>query len=322
MANGRKYGILSHIYGKPHRKELLFLDTETPKKRRKLHTEGVLALVALITLAMLLIVLVLCLPYMGADSEDPMALRETLPPVEEVTEPGPTEQEVIPTIPPDRNPLTRADFQYNENNYLLLQRGHSIPGIDVSAFQGKIDWQKVADSGIEFAMIRLGYRGYGQKGTLVEDEYAQDNLKGAREAGLELGAYFFSQATTIEEVDEEIAYMLEILGDTELDMPIVFDWEYISDTARTAHVDAPALTEMTLHFCSVMEENGYEPMIYFNWHQSSTLLYLSELEDYPFWLALYTDRMTYPYKIEMWQYTCTGRVPGITGDVDINVFLP
>ena len=300
--------------------------TETPEKHR---TEIVLVLLALLTLALLVVMFVLCMPYMGprtlsAEPTVTAVLTEATETTEaaETTEEATTPETLEPTVPPDKNPVGRHDFQYNSNNYLLLQRGESYPGIDVSAFQGDIDWQQVADSGIEFAMIRLGYRGYGKAGTLVEDEYARDNLIEAREAGLDIGAYFFSQATSIEEVDEEIEFLLGILGDTHLNMPIVFDWEYISDTARTAHVDARTLTDCTLHFCEVMDEKGYEPMVYFNWHQSSHMLYLHELEDYPFWLALYTDRMIYPYKVEMWQYTSKGRVPGIQGDVDINVFMP
>ena len=297
--------------------------TETPEKHR---TEIVLVLLALLTLAALVVMFVLCMPYMGPrtlSAEPPVTTVLTeVTETTEATEEATTPETLEPTVPPDKNPVGRHDFQYNSNNYLLLQRGESYPGVDVSAFQGDIDWQQVADSGIEFAMIRLGYRGYGKAGTLVEDEYAKDNLVEAREAGLKIGAYFFSQATSIEEVNEEIEFLLDILGDTHLNMPIVFDWEYISDTARTAHVDARTLTDCTLHFCQVMDEKGYEPMVYFNWHQSSHMLYLHELEDYPFWLALYTDRMIYPYKVEMWQYTSKGRVPGIQGDVDINVFMP
>ena len=157
---------------------------------------------------------------------------------------------------------------------------------------------------------------------MVEDDYALKNLEGARAAGLKVGAYFFSQALNIEEVDEEIDFMLDILGDFQLDMPIILDWEYISAEARTANMDARTLTDCQLHFCEVMTKKGYHPMIYFNWYQSTNLLYLNELEKYPFWLALYQDRMTYPYHVEMWQYTCTGKVPGIQGDVDINVYMP
>lgn len=158
---------------------------------------------------------------------------------------------------------------------------------------------------------------------MVVDEYAEDNLKEAKEAGLSIGAYFFSQALNIKEVDEEIDFMLEILGDHELDLPIILDWEIPgAENPRTKNMDARTLTEIQRYFCETMTEKGFDPMIYFNWHQSEHMLYLSELEDYPFWLALYQDRMTYPWKVEMWQYTDQGRVPGIDGNVDLNVYMP
>ena len=116
--------------------------------------------------------------------------------------------------------------------------------------------------------------------------------------------------------------LLNILGDYRLDMPIILDWEIPASDARTANMDARTLTDIQLYFCEKMKGLGYQPMVYFNWHQSENLYYLSELEDFPFWLALYQDRMRYPWKVEMWQYTCTGRVPGINGDVDINVYMP
>ena len=116
--------------------------------------------------------------------------------------------------------------------------------------------------------------------------------------------------------------MLKVLGDYELHMPIVLDWEIPTADARTAKMDARTLTALQEYFCKTMVEKGYTPMVYFNWHQSNTLLYLNELEAYPFWLALYSNRMTYPYHVEMWQYTSSGRVPGIRGDVDINVYMP
>ena len=275
--------------------------------------------------AVLLLMLAVCMPRLR-DTQDPEnrthKLRVQMERYGKV-EPLELSPEAEATEPrPEANPYTRRDFQYDRHNYLYCKRQTSYPGIDVSAFQGNIDWTQVKNSGIRFAMIRLGYRGYGQKGTLVEDEFAQQNLAGADSAGLALGAYFFSQATSIAEVDEEIDFLLGILGDYHLSMPIVLDWEYISDTARTANVDARTLTDCLLLFCQVMEEKGYQPMVYFNWNQSMKMLHLTELEDYPFWLALYQDKMTYPYRVEMWQWTCTGRVPGINGDVDINVYMP
>ena len=107
-----------------------------------------------------------------------------------------------------------------------------------------------------------------------------------------------------------------------VDMPIVLDWEIPASDARTANgMDARTLTDLQRHFCGNMKRKGYRPMVYFNWHQSETLYYLSELEDYEFWLALYQDRMTYPWRVEMWQYSDSGSVPGINGPVDLNVYL-
>ena len=298
---------------------------------KTIRPEAVLGLIALVAATVLAVLTVLCLPYFSPEEDPEPYIHQnhqndaysepvTEAPTEATEE---TEPETEPTIPPDPNPYGRLDFQYNRSNYLLCERQDSYPGVDVSAFQGYINWKQVADSGIKFAMIRLGYRGYGKAGKLVEDEYARQNLKNATDAGLAIGAYFFSQAVSIEEVDEEIEFMLKILGDYELEMPIILDWEQVGvDTARTNNMDARTLTDMQLHFCEVMTEKGYQPMIYFNWYQSSKLLYLSELEEYPFWLALYQDRMTYPWKVEMWQYTDQGTVPGIQGNVDINVFMP
>ena len=308
-------------------------ETETFAPPRRLRPEAVIGILALLSAAVLALTVVVCLPYMKKDpAPEP---EETLSILEQLAETAGEDPEMMlqrdgaeetlpsvePVIHPESNPYGPLDFQYNKNNYLYCLRQDSYPGVDVSAFQGNIDWQKVKDSGIRFAMLRLGYRGY-ESGKLVEDEYIQQNLKNTKEVGMPIGAYFFSQALTIQEVDEEIDFMLKVLGDYELHMPIVLDWEIPTDTARTARMDARTLTALQEYFCKTMTEKGYTPMVYFNWHQSNTLLYLNELEDYPFWLALYTNRMTYPYKVEMWQYTSSGRVPGIQGDVDINVYMP
>ncbi|MDD5864266.1 MAG: glycoside hydrolase family 25 protein [Firmicutes bacterium] len=299
-----------------------------PPKRR-LRPEWILGLIALAAAMLLIVVAVFSRPYYAA-TDDPEALverhhPEELTQPEDLPEPEPeppeTEPTVPPTIPPDPNPYGRLDFQYNHNNYLTCLRTDSYAGVDVSAFQGSIDWTRVARSGIDFAIIRLGYRGYGS-GKLVEDDYAKKNLKGATEAGLPIGAYFFSQALSMDEAEEEIQFMLDILGDYRLDMPVVLDWEIPAADARTANMDARTLTDIQRYFCEKMKSLGYQPMVYFNWHQSENLYYLSELEDYPFWLAMYQDRMSFPWKVEMWQYTCTGKVPGIPGDVDINVYMP
>ena len=308
-------------------------ETLPASRRRPLRPEWILGIIALAAALVLAVVFLMSRPYFpekDLQEEDPELLlhqqqtQEELPwpPLETYLEPTVSETEPEnPTIPPEKNPYDKFDFQYNRHNYLLLQNVKSYAGIDVSAFQGKIDWKQVKASGIDFAIIRLGYRGY-ESGKLVEDEYAKANLKGAAEAGLKVGAYFFSQALNIRETDQEIQFMRKILGDTKLDMPVVLDWEIPANTARTRNMDARTLTDIQRHFCGQMRDQGYQPMIYFNWHQSEHLYILHELEEYPFWLALYQDRMTYPWKVEMWQYSDKGRVPGINGNVDLNVYMP
>ena len=304
---------------------------EQSSPSRCLRPEAIMGIIAVLCAVVLVLVVILCVPHMTREPEPTGAvLEQTVPNVNEDPQGAlhreePVEPEPLPTIEPviepEANPYDRLDFQYNKNNYLYCLRQESYPGVDVSAFQKDIDWQKVKDSGIRFAMLRLGYRGY-ESGKLVEDEYIQQNLEQTKAVGMPIGAYFFSQALTIKEVDEEIEFMLKVLGDYELHMPIVLDWEIPTADARTAQMDARTLTALQEYFCETMTEKGYTPMVYFNWHQSNTLLYLNELEDYPFWLALYGNRMTYPYHVEMWQYTDSGRVPGIQGGVDLNVYMP
>jgi len=321
----------------PEENPEIYTQPEPIKSRpraRGIRAETVMLMIAACAAMLLIVMIVICLPYMRPEKvpevsappavslgeEDPEALQT--PQEELILEPTISETEPEnPTIPPEKNPYDRFDFQYNRNNYLLLQNLHSSAGVDVSAYQGKIDWKKVRQSGIEFALIRLGYRGY-ESGKLVEDEYARDNLMGAREAGLKVGAYFFSQALNKKEVDQEIAFMMEVLDGFLPDMPLVLDWEIPASNARTARMDQKTLTEIQKYYCQTITEKGYEPMIYFNWYQSEHLYVLNELEDYPFWLALYQDRMTYPWKVEMWQYTDKGKVPGINGNVDLNVYMP
>lgn len=298
------------------------------KHGKPMKSELVMILVAMASALVLMGMLIACIPYYDTGAREiadpePLLQQQREQEQEEPPEEPPTEETQMPTVPPEKNPYNRRDFQFDSHNYLLCTQQDSYPGIDVSSFQGLIDWQKVKASGIRFAMIRLGYRGYGQAGNMVEDDYARRNLEEARKAGLEIGAYFFSQATTVDEVDDEIFFFMKILGDTELTMPIVLDWERVGvETARTNNVDAETLTAMQKHFCKTMVDFGYTPMVYFNWYLAESSLYLSELEDYPFWLALYQNYMTYPFRVEMWQYTCTGRVPGIQGDVDIDVYMP
>ena len=223
---------------------------------------------------------------------------------------------------PEANPYGPEDFTVNEQGFMTCLAGESVIGIDVSVYQQSIDWEQVRAAGVAFVFIRVGGRGYGEEGRLYTDSRAQEHYAGAKAAGLRVGAYFFSQATTVEEAVEEAQFALEQVKDWELDLPMVYDWEYVSQTARTANVDARTLTNCTLAFCRQIEQAGLQAMVYFNWKQSQDLLYMEELTDYPFWLAYYSQEMTYPFRVDFWQYTCTGSVPGIEGNVDINIYLP
>ena len=234
------------------------------------------------------------------------------------TEPTVTTEATLP--PPEANPIGLGDF-YMDGDYLSCLTTKSVLGIDVSVWQKDIDWEKVKAAGVEFAMIRVGYRG-SEQGLLLDDTNAQSNYEGATAAGIQVGAYLFSQAISVEEAEEEAEYLLERIKDWNVEMPVVFDWEYIDDTSRTAKVDARTLTDCTKAFCEKIKQAGYQPMVYFNANHSFDRIYIRELTDYPFWLARYDTVLDYPYKVDMWQYTETGRVPGISGNVDINLFFP
>lgn len=240
----------------------------------------------------------------------------------------PADQKVMATeppaptyAPPASNPYGPEDFA-QVDGYLACVTGPYSMGVDVSEYQGNIDWETVKSAGVEFAFIRVGGRGWGEEGRLYPDSRAREYYEGAKAAGLEVGAYFFSQAVSVAEAMEEARFALSLLEGWELDLPVVFDWEYVSADARTAKVKARTLTDCTLAFCNVIEDGGLEAMVYFNPSQGRDLLHLEELTIYPFWLAMYEAPMNYPYEVEYWQYTETGSVPGIYGKADINLRLP
>ena len=257
---------------------------------------------------LIVIVVALCKPRQNPEPTAPT----TEPIATVITEP------TLP--PPEANPIGLGDFAM-ENGYLTCITAESVLGIDVSVWQGDINWQKVKQAGVEFAMIRVAARDV-EKGDLFEDRCAQANYAGASAAGIKVGAYIFSQAITVAEAVEEANYLVELIQDWNVEMPVVFDWEYYSDTARTAKVDARTLTDCSKAFCDAVKAAGYEPMIYFNISHSQDRIYIRELTDYKFWLARYDTVLNYPYKIDMWQYTDSGSVPGINGNVDINLYFP
>ncbi|MBQ1264836.1 MAG: glycoside hydrolase family 25 protein [Oscillospiraceae bacterium] len=200
--------------------------------------------------------------------------------------------------------------------YTGKQRTES--GIDVSFHQGEIDWQKVKAAGVDFAMIRVGNRGY-TKGTVELDPYFLRNMDGALAAGLDVGVYFFSQAISAEEAMEEAEFVLNWIDGYDLAYPVVFDWEDIEAEARTDGMDSVTLTACAKAFCETIAAEGYEAGVYFNQRFGYQEMDLTQLLDYTFWLAEYNVPPTFLYHFDMWQYSCTGKIDGVDTVVDLNL---
>lgn len=211
--------------------------------------------------------------------------------------------------------ITRNGYAFYKENGEIT----SIAGIDVSEHQGEIDWNAVKEAGIEFAIIRIGYRTYGG-GDITLDKTFEQNLINADAAGIKTGVYFFSQAVNPEEAIEEADAVIDAIRPYNITYPVIFDWELISgDSARTDTITVDDLADSCISFCERVKSAGYTPMIYQNKNTTMFKLDLPKLKDYDFWLAEYGDEPTYYYDYQMWQYSSTGKVPGINGDVDMNI---
>ena len=224
----------------------------------------------------------------------------------------------------EKNPYNSAAFSYNENGFLVYDDANYTCriGIDVSKYQGNIDWAAVKNAGVDFAILRLGYRGYGT-GKLVMDTTFYQNLQGCLDNDIEVGVYFFSQALNYEEGAEEAVYTMNALANYNVTYPLIFDWEPYADSvgARTKGITDAQLTQATLGFLETVGKAGWTGMLY----QNPTYYYLhldmSKFAGYPMWLAHYVSMTNFYYKYDIWQYSCTGKVPGISGDVDLNIHL-
>lgn len=210
--------------------------------------------------------------------------------------------------------LENGEYQYVENGEVTSHKG-----IDVSKFQGDIDWEKVAADDVEFAFIRAALRGYGT-GKLVEDGYFEENIEEASRAGVKVGAYVYTQAITEEEVLEEAQLILDMVAPYSLDCPIVIDVEKVSgDDGRMNALSVEERTNLVLLFCQTIEDAGYKPMIYHNMEMGALMLDIETFENYDKWFASYSDTFYYPYQYEIWQYSDNGTVDGIDGPVDLNI---
>jgi len=215
----------------------------------------------------------------------------------------------------DRNGFRQVDGRYVYEGEDGVAR---TTGVDVSDHQGAIDWYAVAADGIDFAMIRVGWRG-NTEGNLHADECFEQNYAQAREAGLACGAYFYSQATSEQEALEEAAFALDLLSGRELDYPVTFDYEP-NDGNRIAGIDGQTATACAKAFCDAMRQAGYEAALYGNGYDLS-YIDISQLSDVRIWYAEYGSVPSWSGPYFMWQYTASGSVNGIETPADLNLDL-
>ncbi len=209
-----------------------------------------------------------------------------------------------------------------EKDYVVGGVSRVLKGIDVSVFQGNINWNAVKADGVDFAFIRLGYRGY-TNGAIKLDTNFHQNIQGAQAAGVRVGVYFYSQAVSRSEAIEEANFCLDELSGYSLDLPVVFDLEGgANGSYRTYGMSTSTAVKMVSAFCDTIESGGYKSMYY------SYAKFLAEhegmvaqLEDYDLWMAMYYRVPFFPYNFKIWQYSSTGSVSGISGGVDMNMMF-
>lgn len=229
-----------------------------------------------------------------------------------------TEDEIDATVEDTRENGAKADSDNTE-----IKKQHTTDttqrfGIDVSKWQGDVDWDKVKASGVEFVIIRAGYRG-SQTGALVEDPYFLKNIRGASKAGLKVGVYFFTQAVNEVEAVEEASMVLALCEGYDLEYPVIIDSEGAGGEGRADSLDAETRTKVCAAFCETIKNAGYEAGVYASRSWFNSNLDVKELDKYRIWLAEYRSTPLYSGYYDMWQYTSKGQIDGIEGNVDLNI---
>lgn len=219
----------------------------------------------------------------------------------------------IPDIP--RNKRALSDFGTDAKGRPTYPG--AVLGVDVSSHQGDIDWKRVRADGVEFAILRIGFRG-NTAGSLNMDEAFAGNYVEARNAGLRVGAYFFSQAISEQEAREEAAYTLRLLDGVPLELPVFFDWEEAAE-GRTGGKASSEVGGYAAAFCQTLTEGGYQAGVYFNQRYGYSIMHLENLLDHAFWIAEYADCQSFSFRTELWQFTGSGHVDGIDTIVDMDL---
>ncbi|MDD3346243.1 S-layer homology domain-containing protein [Oscillibacter sp.] len=231
----------------------------------------------------------------------------------------------------ERIRLSSGDFYWDGDRLSYAGEDFRVRfGIDVSAYQNRassnetIDWNAVANDGVEFAMVRAGLRGYSN-GSLLSDAFYKQNIQGAMDAGIETGVYFFAQAITVEEAIEEADYVIELLKDCKIDGPVAYDWEMHDATYRVYGTTPEMATACAIAFCQRIAEAGYTPMIYagsyvsyIKYDQGAIAPYLSW---YPEYKSATSEKLfpTFAYQMDYWQFSSSCSIDGIGGRVDANL---
>ena len=238
-----------------------------------------------------------------------------------VTLPDGTEQWVMINAYIPKHSYDFVGLVYQEPVMKYYDKGNAIShlGVNLNRNSGDVNFEKLKSAGVEFVMIRFGARGYQNGQISIDDKYAT-YVQEAREAGLEVGLTFYSQAVTQEEAVEEANTVLGSISANSISYPIVFDMELVSnDTARIDTLSKMTLTNIADAFCKTIKDAGYSPMIYGNKYWLLRKIDLTKLSSYDIWLSQEEDVPDYPYKFSMWEYTREGQIDGISGDASLSI---
>ncbi|MDO4940968.1 MAG: GH25 family lysozyme [Erysipelotrichaceae bacterium] len=240
---------------------------------------------------------------------------------------------IIVVVKPDlfEKNETNEIVEEDQYDYSLIKGGEiltyeddeytSMFGIDVSEFSDDIDWEKVKRAGVQFVYIRLGYRGKNL-GNLFLDEQFENYYEGAKAVGLKVGVYFYSQATSQYEAAQEANFVLENIADKQIDFPIAYDLEIADDNSRVTRTTPLDKSNNALSFINVLNNHGYECLIYTNDYFSNYYYSMGELKDCDFWYAQYgVDKPSFKYNLKIWQYSQSYKIEGIDGNVDFNLMF-
>lgn len=223
-----------------------------------------------------------------------------------------------------KRPLNTYDFtNMKESNgkrkYFAEGKQVSFTGIDVSRYQKNIDFAQVKNAGIDFVMIRVGARGY-QTGKIAVDEFFEQNIKAAKEAGLDVGVYFYSQAITPQEASEEAAVVVQALTNYKINYPVAYDMEEVeNDVSRIDKLTKDERTVISATFINALMAAGYKTLLYGNEEWLTKKVDLTKFPVVSVWLADSSDMPDYPYQYAMWQYSTKGSVYGVDGNVNMNI---